>query len=123
MDVDLPFLSIDSADEPQRLKLNKSTDLKYTKELSELIKKDFTWRYDYSGIFSDAYYFTYSKEISRLPDENSKPYMIEISQKLDISFSLKNEELEKLVNFCVTLSNYSAIYREEIEGLKAGGCF
>jgi hypothetical protein len=123
MNLSLPLLAIESAEELQRLKLKKMTNLENTKELSSLIKKDFVWRWDYSQIFSEAYFATHSKKISLLPSEKSKKCMIEIANKLKSPSNLKYEELGKLVNFCVNLSDYSAMYVEDMINLRAGGCF
>jgi len=121
--MDLSLLAINAAEELQRLRLKKDTDLRYAKELSELIKKDFIWRHDYSKIFSEAYHLTYSKEISQLPNENSKPQMAKISKKLEFPSNSENKELERLVDFCVKLSDYSAAHEEEIRKLKTSPCF
>ena len=114
---DLPLLAIESAEELQRLKLKKITDLKYTGELFQLIKKDFPTRLDYSTIFSNAYFATYSSEIPSTLGERI-PYIEEIYKKLESPSSLKNKDLSRLINFCANLSDYSAMYEEDINNLK-----
>jgi hypothetical protein len=116
--VNLPLLSIGAAEELQRLKLKKDTDLKNVKELSILLKEDFARRLDYFLIFKKAYSSTYAASISNLTSEIGT-----IAQKLEYSSKLKDKELEKLVNFCTNLSDYSAIHEEEIRILKEGPCF
>jgi hypothetical protein len=118
----LPLLSIEAAEELQRLKLKKETNLEHAKELSTLIKKDFIERVDYSEIFSRAYFATYSSDLPSSLDKRI-PYVEEISKKLETPSNLKYKELEKLVDFCVNLSNYSAFHEEDIRILKSGGCF
>lgn len=121
--MNLYLLSIEAAEELQRLKLKKSNSLKNTEELSALIKKDFLERLDYSVLFSKAYLEAYSKRISVLPNDNSILYMIDVSKKLESPSSLKNKELEKLIKFCVNLSDYSVLYEKEIKNLRSEGCF
>jgi hypothetical protein len=121
--MNLYLLSIEAAEEIQRLRLKKDGSLKYTNELSELIKKDFNKRLDCSVLFSEAYFGAYSKRISVLPNDNSIQHMIKISNKLGSVLSLKDEDLEKLVDFCVNLSDYSALYEKEIVNIKSKGCF
>jgi len=116
--IDLPNLAIEVVEELSRLNLKKESNLKHTKELSELIKKDFTWRSDYSSIFSEAYLSAYSQIISKLPNENSKPYMMDIVKKLDMPSDLKDEEIKKLIEFCTAISDYAALHKEEVDNLK-----
>jgi hypothetical protein len=119
MNLCLPLLAIESAEELQRLRLKKMTNLENTKELASLIKKDFVWRWDYSHIFSEAYFATHSKKISLLPSEKSKECMIEISNKLESPSVLEYKELGELVNLCVNISDYSAMYEDEMRNLKS----
>ena len=119
---DLSLLSIEAAEEIERTKQNIETTLKSVKELSSLIKGDFTRFWNYSKIFSNAYFETYNKEIPILPSKTSIAYMREMSKKLDNIPNLKDIELEKLKEFCISLNGYSAAYEEWIESLK-GPCF
>jgi hypothetical protein len=121
--MELSLLSIEAAEELQRLKLKKITDLRNTKELSTLIKEDFVWKWDYSKIFSEAYFATYSEELSLFPSKKSKNCMNEISKKLESPSNLKYKELKQLIDFCVNLSDYSSFHDEEIRILKSGGYF
>jgi len=109
----LPLLSIEAAEELQRFSLKKNTNLKHTKELSDLIKKS-AWRWDYIEIFSKAYSSAYSIDISKLNFKNSKPYMMDTAEKLESPLDLREEEIEKLIRFCVNLSDYSALHEEDI---------
>jgi hypothetical protein len=63
MKVDLPLLAIDAAEELEKLKRNKPTNLNKVKKLSSLIKSDFNWRLDYQVIFRDSYFSTYNEKI------------------------------------------------------------
>jgi hypothetical protein len=119
---DLSLLSIDAAEELQRLRLKKDTSFENTKQLSVLIKEDFANRLDYSEIFKQTYYSTYSSEIPASLNRRIF-YMLRVSNQLDSPSNIKDRELEKLVNFCVNLSDYSAIHEEEIRILKEGPCF
>ena len=117
--IDLPLLSIEAAEELQRFSLKKNTDLKQTIELSALIKENFSKRLDYQLLFTNAYFATYGKRINL---GHIKEYSEEISEKLSSPLSLNDTELEKLVNFCANLSDYSALNQREIDNLK-GPCF
>lgn len=118
--MNLSLLSIETAEELQRFSLKKNTDLKNATELSKLIKEDFSKRLDYSLLFSNAYFATYSNkiEISKIRD-----YTKEISNNLINPLKLNDRELEKLVSFCVNLSDYSELHEEEIRELRKSGCF
>lgn len=121
--IDLPMLSINAAEELKRLELKKVTNLKSAKELSNLLKeeisklakKDSSHRLDYLTIFSGAYSLTYSPDNLKLIEENPKQYMETIVKKLESPSNLENEELEKLLDFCVKLSDYSAAYKKAID--------
>lgn len=120
--VNLPLLTIEAAEELQRLKKHKETGLEKTKELSALIKEKFNKRLDYSLIFRDAYSSTYLKHIPSLFNINSKKYIELISNKLEFSPDLESKELDGLIKFCVKLSDYASMYKERIEVFK-GRCF
>ena len=115
------MLTIEAAEELQRLNKNINTNLKFAKELSELLQEEFTWRLDYSLIFSKAYFQTYSTE-SQLSIENSKQYLETISKNLEYPSALEHGELEKLIDFCVKLSDYAAIQEQEIRKLRSHSC-
>ena len=117
--IDLPLLSIEAAEELQKFSLKKNTDLKQTIELSALIKENFSKRLDYQLLFTNAYFATYGKRINL---GFIKEFSEEISEKLSSHLSLNDTELEKLVNFCANLSDYSALNQREIDNLK-GPCF
>jgi hypothetical protein len=119
--VHLPLLSIEAAEELQKLQLKMPTQLEHAKELCQLIKKDFTGRLDYSIIFSNAYFATYSFEMPSTLDKRI-PYIEGISKKLDSPSTLEDKELKSLIDFCVNLSDYSAMHEEDLESLR-GPCF
>lgn len=119
--MDLPLLAINAADELERLRLKKKTNLKSTKELSILIKESFQKKLNYHLVFSNAYFSTYYKEISPSPKKNSR-YIKEISKKLESPSNLENKELKDLVDFCANLSDYSSLHQDYLESLK-GPCF
>ena len=107
MNIELPLLAIGAAEELERLRRNKSTNLNQTKKLSSIIKKDFTWRLDYSVIFSNAYFSTYNEKIPKLEEKNSTNYINDISNKLIDPSNLKEKELGELRDFCVNLSDHA----------------
>ena len=119
----LPLLSIEAAEELQRLKLRKGTGLKNTKELSKLVKNEFPKRLDYKELFSKAYSSVYYQKDPELLNKDPEQYIKEISNKLDSPLKLEFKEFEKIVRFCAKLSDYSSIHEEEIRILKQGGCF
>jgi two-component SAPR family response regulator len=125
MDVELPLLAIEAAEEIERIKQNAKTNLKNSKQLSSLIKGDFSWRLDYKVIFRDTYFSTYNKKIEIDLEESQNKYMKDISERLREPDNLNQEELKGLVNFCVNLSDHAQMYRDEIEELMKGegGCF
>jgi len=123
--IDLPNLAIEVVEELERTRKGMRTDLKSTKGLSELIKnhadsikKDPHTRLDYSLIFSDAYYSTYSVRISKPTGKNLIQYIEPISEKLDSPSDLKDEEIKKLIEFCTAISDYAALHKEEVDNLK-----
>ncbi len=117
---DLSLLSIEAAEEIERIRKNISTNLKSTKELSKLIKKDFTWRLDYGVRFSEAYYGAYSVNLSELTTKELKPYIETIVKKLDSISNLESEELGELVGFCANLCTSFSLYEQEFS---RGPCF
>ncbi len=124
MNIELPLLAIEAAEEIEKVKKNIKTNLKSSIKLSSLIKRDFTWRLDYSVMFSNAYFSTYNKEISKSPDESQTQYIKEISNKLDNTPTLEQSELKDLVSFCTNLSDHSQLYMEDIQELMEGHhCF
>jgi hypothetical protein len=118
--IDLSSLSIWAAEELQRLRLKENTHLSNTIELSTFIKREFAKRLDYSLIFSNAYFSTYSKRINL---GEIKKYSEDISEKLANPLDLKKNEIENLIGFCANLSDYSTLHEEEIRNLKSGPCF
>jgi hypothetical protein len=122
MEYDLPLLSIEAAEEIQKKVKGVKTDFKSTKELSYLLKENFSNRLDCSVIFSNAYRSAYENEMSGSLNQNSKNYMEKISEKLNNLDSLKEEELEKLVKFCTDLSDFAQLHKDELESLR-GPCF
>lgn len=117
----LSLLSIESAEDIQKLRLKMMTDLKNAKELSALIKEDFPKRLDYSLLFSKAYFSTYNEEISPLDYKNLKTYIERISRRLECPLNLDEKEIGQLVDFCANLSDFSAINEQDIRNLRAGG--
>ena len=116
--MELSSLAIEAAEELQIFSLKKNNDLKNAKELAKLIKVN--QRMDYSAIFSQAYLSTYQIDLSKLNDKDSRQYLQTITEKLKSPSNLEDGELEKLINFCVNLSDYSAIHEEDIREMKGG---
>jgi hypothetical protein len=119
---DLPLLAIESVEELQRFYLKRNTTLDNTRELSKLVKEDFSSNPNYSLIFSKAYSETYLNKTSPKISENKREYYEEISQKLKYPENLNEQSLTQLINFCINLSNYSASYEKHLESLR-GPCF
>lgn len=122
MGINLPLVSIQAAEELERLRLKKGDNIEKTRELSNFMKEKFDKRLDYSLIFTKAYFSVYNPEIGAFTLKNSKKHIKEISEKLNNLDSLKNKEIAELVSFCVSLSDYSSLHEESIQYLK-GPCF
>jgi len=121
--INLPWLAIEAADELERLRLKKNTDLKNTKELSRIIKEDFNKRWDYISLFRKAYNLAYQENLPNSLKEIPKEYLNGVSNCLANPKGLERElELKMLVNFCVNLSDCSSLHEQYLESLK-GPCF
>ena len=123
MKSDLSILSIQAAEDLGRITKNLESELNSAKELSRIIKEEFPRNFSYSLIFSDAHFSTYKEKLPPISNKNYKKYFKEISNKLESPYELDKDELQKLVNFCVNLSDYSAMHEEEMRNLKSGPCF
>ncbi len=118
----LPSLSIEAAEDLERLRQDKPRELKSAQKLSEIINKEFSWRLDYKILFRDVYFSTYNEKIEISLEKEQNPYMGDISKRLEDPSSLNKDELKSLVSFCVNLSNYSSLHEEELERMR-GPCF
>ena len=112
----LSMLSINVAEELTRLNKNLPTNLYRSRELSRLMKEKFNNRSDYKSIFKDAYHMTFRQDISKISDK--KNYIDPIYKQLHSPFQISKKRLEKLIDFCVNLSNYFCLYDQELDLLK-----
>jgi len=112
---DLGLISIEAADELKKFNEELKYDPRKIKKLSELIKEEFTLKWKFTSVFDDAYFVTYHK---RILNNQTKPCPEEVSEKIDDYFKMDEKEIKKLVEFCVNLSDYAAIYEESIRELR-----
>ncbi len=121
--ISLPLLSIEAAEELQRLKLGKKVIFESTKELSRMIKEDFPRKTDYTTIFKNAYKLTYSEDIENKGENIPEKHLLGISNNLANPSDLEKElELKTLIDFCVNLSNQASSYEQYLESLRTP-CF
>lgn len=105
--ISLGLLSIEAAEELERLRLGREYKIESISELSHFFKESSNFIGFNQLIFSNAYFETYKEMIENT--ENIKQNAINISNKLNNIQNLKKEELEKLISFCVNFSDYSAV--------------
>lgn len=123
MNRDLPLLAIMAADEIERIRQKKETNLENSKKLAEIIKNDFSGDFRYALLFKEVYKKSYSETIElsewKIPEE----YLNGLSNSLTNPNSLKTDlELKSLLDFCVNLSDYASLKQQDIDKLR-GSCF
>lgn len=110
--VDVGLISIESAEELERIRIGKQYNLKSTTLFSNFIEKNMK-DWDYQKVFLKAYSETYEKEVKG--EKKIKKISKDISDKLNCPEKLKKEKLNELIKFCINFSNYTAVYNEEIK--------
>ena len=126
--VDLSSLAIEAAEELEKSKKNIKTEFKSVIALSKILKESFSeeigesqfdYRLDHTFVFSKALNISgmaspHKKTISEIAQEARK-----IASLLDLNKNKSKEaDLNRLISFCVALSDSASLYNEEIEELK-----
>lgn len=117
---DLSLISIEAAEELERLKLGDKTNLNSSKELSTLFKEEM-WKFDYQEIFSNAILnFSAGKNYLKTSEE-IKSYIEFFYNAIENAKILNIKSLDDISRFCINLSDSAALYKERIFG--KGKCF
>jgi hypothetical protein len=128
LNLDLSLLAIEAAEELERLRKKLPTTLRNVKALSSLLQKSFAknaegapidFRFDQVEVFSTAITNSIGvgapkKRISDIANEAMEIAMLLNSN----SINSRENDLNKLITFCVALSDSAALYKEELEELK-----
>lgn len=127
---DISLLAINAAEELERFRRKMETDFNSAKELAKLLTNSFSkkveesggaYRLDHASVFSRAISNSVepegaNKSLAELMDEAGKIATLLHSNTDGVKS--KEEELKKLISFCVALSDSAALYWEEMEELK-----
>jgi hypothetical protein len=113
INVELSLLSIEAADELEKLKQKHKYNKEIIKDLFDIIKEEFSSRLRYYKGFSNAYFLTFKEN-----NKNLENYVSKLLRNLDKPEILDETELTNTINFCVNLSDSAFIYEEEIKNLR-----
>jgi hypothetical protein len=124
--ISLQDLTLNAMEELGKINLERETNLENITNLSSFIKKELInqkpfLRLDYLKVFSDAYFFKYSKTIPDPKKEGVKTYANEVSNKLDSANKLNQNQIKELMEFCNKMYYASKFYDEEFN--THGPCF
>lgn len=126
IDRDLSLLAIDAAEELERMRKGIKTDFKSTTVLASILQESFSnvsdsnanYRLDRASVFLSAISTTSGSTITKKTISEIAKEAIDIASRLNSGSTRSEEsELEKLISFCVALSDSAALYREEVEDL------
>ena len=125
---DLSLLAIEAAEELERFRQNLQTEFYSVNMLAKLLKESFSqkvnetsvgFRLDHASVFSNAIENSFDPNIKKKTISEVASEAIQIASLLNSNtFNSKEDELRKLISFCVALSDSAALYKEEIEELR-----
>ena len=125
--LDISLLAIEAAEELARSQKNIPTDFKSVKILASILQESFSdnlkesgaYRLDHASVVSDAMSNSLDAAFGQKTIAEIANEAIKIADQLNPdNISSKDEEIQKLVAFCVALSDSAALYREEVDDLK-----
>lgn len=120
---DLSLLAMDTSEELERLRRDMPTDLQQVKNLSSFLKEfaspDSYYRLDHASIFRSAMLNSFDKSVADKTTPELAQEVGKIAILLDSNaIKPKEDELQKLISFCVALSDSAALYKEWLGELK-----
>ena len=124
--IDISLLAIEAAEELTRLNKGLNTDFKSMKTLAEIINSSFSentgghyYRLDHASLVSSAILNSNQSTTSTKTLKEIANDAIKISNQLNSeNISTEGENIQKLISFCVALSDSAALYKEELQEIQ-----